>query len=393
VGRMNPGRWQMMAEVMNRYRPVGSLKRLDGFLYEPPTNPGGLSPTTQRWLWWGGVVAGGIVLLALLALVANRRLHRLVDRRTQELQESERRGHEVFDLAPAPITQNDYTDVITELEKLRTSGVTDLSAHLASTPGALRHLCEKVRVVGANRLALKIAGVNSATELSERRMNMMTEDAIQAFAQELHAIWRARPELRMEKAYFVAGGRRRDVIINWSAPLVNGRPDYSRVQLAHTDVSEIRAAEVALRDSEERYRLLFEQSPLAIIEYDYMPLVGWFAELRAQGVTELQDYFEKNPDQKAAAIQRIPLVDINQAVVRLVGAMSKQEVLEKLPQIYTDSIMAARVDNAVRVWNNQYYAEGEFTLQRLDGSLRTVWYRWRFLHNSGERRIRRTQTV
>ena len=46
-----------------------------------------------------------------------------------------------------------------------------------------------------------------------------------------------------------------------------------------------------------------------------MSLVDWFAELRAQGVTDLLDYFEKNPEQKLGAIQRIPPVDINQAVV------------------------------------------------------------------------------
>ena len=56
--------------------------------------------------------------MALLYWLANARLKKLVELRTRELQESEQRQREVFDLAPVPIMVENYEALVPELAKM-----------------------------------------------------------------------------------------------------------------------------------------------------------------------------------------------------------------------------------------------------------------------------------
>jgi len=291
LGHMNEGRWRVMAEIIHAQNAAARLARLDGFMFADPEADATRFDRILRWLWWGLLAAA---VLALVALLTVRRLRRLVERRTRELRESERRQREIFDLAPAPITCNSYAALLPLLQGLRAAGVTDLGAHLNGTPGLLDEWCALVRVIDANQLALRIAGVSSVAQLDRRRMAMMTPESVDTFRQELLAIWGNRDALRIEKSYIGVGGRRHDALINWSAPRSEGRPDYTRVQLVYTDLTEIREAGSALRESELRYRTLFENA------------VG--------GI------YRSTPDGR--------FIEVNPALVRILGFDSAKELID-----------------------------------------------------------------
>jgi PAS domain S-box-containing protein len=265
LGHMNKGRWRVMGELFHPEKANPDADWLDRFYYEAPRGGTNQYQWIFRWVWWGLAAA---VAVALIALFANWRLQRLVAHRTRELQLSERRQREIFDLAPAPITRNDYGPVLPHLKKLRATGVTDLGAHLAKHPDLVREWCALVRVIDANQLALRLAVVGSVAELDRVRMTILTPESIEIFREELQAIWAGRDQMRIEKSYISTAGQRRDFIINWSAPHSDGQPDYTRIQLVYTDLTEIRKAGLALRESEERYRSLFEITPNPMFIYD-----------------------------------------------------------------------------------------------------------------------------
>ncbi len=389
LGHVNPGRWRHIGETYVALGMARDLGRLEGFVFTEP-NPVS-APDWVRPLVWSLVAALG---LALLALLANRRLRRMVQRRTRELQETERQQREIFDHVPVQLVVEDLRDVVAELEKLRAAGVTDLRAHLAAQPALRSELLQRRKVVAASRRALQVSGFAGLAEMQAGLARSMTPGAWENFTEQLVALWEERDSLNLENNYLRPDGREITMLLNWSINRIAGQRDLGRVRLAFTDITELKRAEQALRENEARYRHLFEQSPLPIVEFDYTAVMGWFQELRAQGVTDLAAHAAAHPEIKAQALLHAPIMDANQAAVQLVGAATKSEFLAKLPQIYTPSVLEQRWQTVLHAWRSEPQAEGEFELRRVDGQMRTMWYRWRFVTESGgPRPLHRTQTV
>ncbi|AOS43740.1 Blue-light-activated protein [Lacunisphaera limnophila] len=391
LGRVNPGRWSRMAEVIHGYDGTGSLDRIEGMLYVPPLDRFQRLQQIAPWLLWGLAAA---VVVAVGAVLTSRRLQSLVARRTEELRESEQRQREYFDYAPAPIVIEDYTALEPELRRLREAGVTDLRAHLQARPELLRGLHRLKRIVAANRQTLARNGFVTVEDMDRNLPDIMTEQGYQQFQEELTALWDGRDQLTLETSYVVKGGERLHALLNWEVGRrPDGRRDLSNVRLVFTEITSLRRAELALRASEERYRMLFEEAPLAVVEFDHAALGPWFDELRARGVTDLAAHLAAHPEDREPLIARSPLVDANQSTLRLMGARSKAELVARLRDVYTESTRQARCDNAARMWQGIFHGSGEFEVRRLDGERRTLAFHWRMLGAQDRANFGRTQTV
>ncbi|MCY2925552.1 MAG: PAS domain S-box protein [Planctomycetota bacterium] len=176
---------------------------------------------------------------------------------------------------------------------------------------------------------------------------------------------------QIEYAIEVAG-RRRWVAgrQRWSNAKVSlwkdARDEVGGMTVVVRDVTERVRAEQDVRDSEARYRGLFEQSPVAMWEMDFSPLRPYVAGLRARGVQDLRKHFQDNPGEVNDLLSAGRVLAINQATVRMEGVATKAEVLahtgpdapETRTHMVESRIALAEGQTAVQIQQRGYTASG-----------------------------------
>ncbi len=100
------------------------------------------------------------------------------------------------------------------------------------------------------------------------------------------------------------------------------------------DISELKRAEARLRESQERFQRLFEDSPISLWEEDFSVIKERFDQLRARGITDLNQYIVDNPKFVRECVRQVKILDVNKASVKLYRANSKEDLQQNLSLIY-----------------------------------------------------------
>lgn len=89
------------------------------------------------------------------------------------------------------------------------------------------------------------------------------------------------------------------------------------------DYTDLKKTEEALKESEKRYRQLFQSAPIALIEWDASHLKAYLEELRGSGISDFRAYLKQNPHQVHHCWSLIKAVDHNQAFLELMGVADR----------------------------------------------------------------------
>lgn len=132
------------------------------------------------------------------------------------------------------------------------------------------------------------------------------------------------------------------------------------------DITERVAGERILKDSERRYRRLFEDSPISLWEEDFSSVKSYIEMLKSSGVSDFRAYFEENPDTVAECARMVKVIDVNQATLDLYEAESKEALLEDLNKVFVKESLDVFREEIIRI------AEGvtEFEAESINVSLR-----------------------
>ena len=124
------------------------------------------------------------------------------------------------------------------------------------------------------------------------------------------------------------------------------------------------------------FKCLFEDSPISIWEEDFSAVYKYLKTLREQGITDLRDYFSKNPDQIDKCSKLVKILNMNQASLELYNANSREELLTDLETVFTKDSKRAFVDQLVLIANGETHYEGENVNKTIDGKTLDVYVTW-----------------
>jgi PAS domain S-box-containing protein len=141
------------------------------------------------------------------------------------------------------------------------------------------------------------------------------------------------------------------------------------------DITKRRQAEITLRESERRYRALFEDMPIAIWEEDFSLVKNYLDSLKQQGVTNFQAYFESHPEAVAECAALVKILDVNNATLEMYRIDSKQELFN-LKQILSAEALMSFKDELISLANGQTKFDLEGADQRSDGEQIEINLNW-----------------
>ncbi|MDL2269937.1 sensor domain-containing diguanylate cyclase [Desulfosarcina sp. OttesenSCG-928-G17] len=138
------------------------------------------------------------------------------------------------------------------------------------------------------------------------------------------------------------------------------------------DATDLKRTEEALRDSEKRFRRLFQSAPIALVEWDVSPLKDHLENLRESGVTDFSHYLEEHPDQVPYCWSLIQTVNYNPAFLSLMGISDRTPPTDAFLPIDTKDVLNVARDVILLAAAGKAAVEREATIITTNGERKVV---------------------
>ena len=290
----------------------------------------GISKTdVLRWILG---ILGGTALAFFIMFLWNRRLKREItvrEKAEKALRQSEQRYRTLFENSPISLWEEDFSDVITHIDQLRRTGITDFKAYFDTHPHDLRHCSSLVKILNVNRTTLQLYGAENKEVFLKGLPIIFTDESLGAFKMELDALAKGKTECEVECINQTLRGERLLLKMRWAvAP--GHEKTYAKILVSLIDFTETRQAELALRESEKRHRIVVENASEAI--FIAQDDIIKFSNSKAQ---ELSGYSKE-------ALTKMPFIEMVHPMDRAMVLDRHRKRLDgdKIPEIYSFRLLS-----------------------------------------------------
>lgn len=127
------------------------------------------------------------------------------------------------------------------------------------------------------------------------------------------------------------------------------------------------AAHAELEKSELRYRGLFENSPIALMEQTGKHMKTYIEKLRDAGVHDFKKYFKENPEVLRGGLKRLKVVGVNDAALDLFGAADKDTLTREIGRLVRKIPDEFLIDEMTTFAEGRGHFQGETELDTMTG--------------------------
>ena len=120
-------------------------------------------------------------------------------------------------------------------------------------------------------------------------------------------------------------------------------------------------------NSEEKYRIIFKETRVALWEEDYSGVKKAIDELKEQGVNDLREYFDKHPEAVINLSKKILVLDVNDETLKLYKAKNKEELLGSLDKITVPESIPVFKEELIAIAEGKTHFESEVLGRTLKG--------------------------
>jgi PAS domain S-box-containing protein len=138
------------------------------------------------------------------------------------------------------------------------------------------------------------------------------------------------------------------------------------------DITERKLMIQQLRKDEERYRSLFESSPISLWEEDFSEVKRYVTDLRSRGVGDLREHFTSHPQEVAKCFGMVKVVDVNKATLELYNVKSKGDFVDGLAKIFAVASQDVFREELLAWAEGKKSFESEIDNRTLNGEVKQV---------------------
>lgn len=190
-------------------------------------------------------------------------------RMKEVLRESLERYRSLFDRSPVSLWEEDVSDAKRRIDRLKRDGVIDFAAYFREHPGVAVECARLSRVVDVNQATLDLFGVPDRETLLRNLDRFIGDAAPSLFRFSPNVLCIALNEPRCSGEFEACTMAGKPLVLRFVWSVAPGHEEtYDRVYYSLLDITRLKEAESALRDSETRFRELAEFLPEILMEVD-----------------------------------------------------------------------------------------------------------------------------
>ena len=148
--------------------------------------------------------------------------------------------------------------------------------------------------------------------------------------------------------------------------------DETGILVMFRDITEQIKTAKALKESETRYRKLFDYSPVALIEQDYSGVKEFILSLVRQGVDDCKGYLEKNPQLVDKMLEKVKILNMNQATFDLFEFKKGTDFSGKITDTFTPQTYDAFLSALFAILNGESKSVQETVFKDSNGKEKNV---------------------
>jgi response regulator RpfG family c-di-GMP phosphodiesterase len=135
-------------------------------------------------------------------------------------------------------------------------------------------------------------------------------------------------------------------------------------------------AEEVLRQSEDRFRTLFENTPVSIWEEDFSAVKAELDSLKDQGIHDLETHLADHTELVSKYLSLVKVIDVNQMALNLFGAKSKPELLQGLERTASSETLTTFKQELLAIAAGEHKLEMDVIVKTLAGQRRETTLNW-----------------
>lgn len=187
--------------------------------------------------------------------------------------------------------------------------------------------------------------------------------------------------LIFESTHVTKSGDLFPVEINSKIIQIQGEPMI--LSVVH-DISEKKSNRLAILESEDNFRQLFEESPISLWEEDFSAVVLYLNQLKADGVTDFRKYFDQNISELEKIGEKLLILDVNKASIELFKAGDKENLMANLVKTISDQSFEVLKEELIALAKGDKDYSTETELMTFDGELLHVMLNLKIGYNHQE---------